>query len=53
MPCRRPVAQRAAMMGAGPSMSRVVPEPDFVLEFLVTAPDAPARFGDVNQLSED
>jgi len=41
------------MIKAGPSMSRVVPEPDFLLEFLVTAPDAPARFGDVDQLSDD
>ncbi len=45
-------AQRAVMMETGPSAPLVVPEPNFLLELLVIALDAPAHFGDVDQTSE-
>src|SRR5712672_4516129 len=40
------------MMETRPSASLVVAEPDFLLELLVIALDAPAHFGDVDQTSE-
>src|SRR6266852_8836619 len=40
------------MMETGPAAPLVVPEPDLLLELLVIALDAPAHFGDVDQMAE-
>src|ERR1700693_2165652 len=40
------------MMEASPSAAFVVAEPDLLLELLVIALDAPAHFGDIDQLTE-
>src|SRR6266849_638467 len=37
------------MMEAAPSAPFIVPEPNFLLEILIVALDAPAQFGQINQ----
>lgn len=45
-------AQRGVMVKAAPAAPFVVVEPEFLLEFLVVALDAPALMGDRDQLVE-
>src|ERR1700704_1975720 len=45
-------AQRGVMMKAAPAASLIVSEPDLLLELLIVALDAPAQFGEIDQLAE-
>src|SRR5258708_21907803 len=40
------------MMKATPAASFIVPEPDFLLELLIIALDAPAQLGGIDQIAE-
>src|SRR4030081_2812827 len=40
------------MMKAAPAASLIVSEPDLLLELLIVALDAPAQFGEIDQLAE-
>ena len=40
------------MVEPAPASALVVAEPDLLLEFLIVALDAPAQFGDVNEIAE-
>ena len=39
-------------MKAAPTAPLVMPEPDFLLEFLIVALDAPAQFGEIDQTAK-
>src|SRR5207342_3891593 len=45
-------AQRGVVMEAAPSAAFEMAEADLLLEFLIVALDAPAQFGDVDEITE-
>lgn len=45
-------AQRGVVVETAPAASLVMPEPNFLLEFLIVASDAPAQFGEADQPGE-